>query len=536
MRELEWVTQIPVYDAQARKNGVGDRDQVLLVIVHASNTIRNLGRSTTPPPAVFEYPILTSNMATIRLERRLTTHPAAPKLRDSCNTCAASKVRCGKEKPICARCSKRGLSCEYFVTKRAGRSSHGPASSAGIRSPTSQSSTGGLTKAGTPLLSRDTRPSETTDVMQTLSGPGSSSSSDTGAWISPTLTQSSPGQRMPDDLDALLNLPTPVDPASTSSALRTLNTDLDGSFASVTTGDPGPETLAQSYIDFSNDFDGLLDLDAVATLFTPDNMFSISGEAVSDLLDLSNVHSPSNNQVCSPSDALDLQRSSSQSPCCCLLDTLGYLKQLFPTASTVCTRSKSQDFEDATCQLPTIQSVVAENQQIVEAISEMLQCPCSQDGYVLTIMALVVFKALDWYIAAARDVLVDGQNLTESQPDHRPPSSCYTEHVLICSAVVGDYCIDGEDRGRMAAQLVLGKLHRVQHLVSQLSQRLRGHGMSNGTEVISSDVAQGQNKSANGRGGGTLPFSQNRLDQLESDLRERLSTVSLEIVDMLRRA
>ncbi|EAU31626.1 predicted protein [Aspergillus terreus NIH2624] len=43
------------------------------------------------------------------------------KLRGSCHACAASKVRCSKEKPTCSRCSKRGTTCEYLITKRPGR-------------------------------------------------------------------------------------------------------------------------------------------------------------------------------------------------------------------------------------------------------------------------------------------------------------------------------------------------------------------------------------------------------------------------------
>ncbi|KAJ5448546.1 Aflatoxin biosynthesis regulatory protein [Penicillium cf. griseofulvum] len=50
-----------------------------------------------------------------------TSLPARPKLRDSCNACSASKVKCNRDKPTCARCAKRGMACEYLVTRRAGR-------------------------------------------------------------------------------------------------------------------------------------------------------------------------------------------------------------------------------------------------------------------------------------------------------------------------------------------------------------------------------------------------------------------------------
>ena len=47
--------------------------------------------------------------------------PSGIKLRDSCHACAASKVKCSKEKPTCARCGDRDMPCRYLVTQRTGR-------------------------------------------------------------------------------------------------------------------------------------------------------------------------------------------------------------------------------------------------------------------------------------------------------------------------------------------------------------------------------------------------------------------------------
>jgi hypothetical protein len=168
--------------------------------------------------------------------------------------------------------------------------------------------------------------------------------------------------------------------------------------------------------------------------------------------------------------------------------------------------------------------VIAENEQTIEAISSMLQCPCSQDGYLLTIMSLIVFKALGWYAAAAREtpealVTDDGQSSSKSPPGHHGHPSCHSEQVLQFPVVVGSYHIDGEDQGRMAAQLVLSELYRVQRLVNQLSKRLK--------------AADGQDIGCDGDN--TSPFSATMLNQLEADLRKRLRALSLEIVEMLRR-
>lgn len=43
------------------------------------------------------------------------------KLKDSCDVCSASKVRCTKEKPVCKRCEKFGYHCLYSPARRVGR-------------------------------------------------------------------------------------------------------------------------------------------------------------------------------------------------------------------------------------------------------------------------------------------------------------------------------------------------------------------------------------------------------------------------------
>ncbi|KAJ5933891.1 hypothetical protein N7454_006220 [Penicillium verhagenii] len=43
------------------------------------------------------------------------------KLKDSCDKCSVSKVRCTKEKPSCKRCGKLGYTCFYSPARRVGR-------------------------------------------------------------------------------------------------------------------------------------------------------------------------------------------------------------------------------------------------------------------------------------------------------------------------------------------------------------------------------------------------------------------------------
>lgn len=103
--------------------------------------------------------------------------------------------------------------------------------------------------------------------------------------------------------------------------------------------------------------------------------------------------------------------------------------------------------------------------------------------------------------------------------------------VLRRPEVVGNYHLGGKDSDRMAAQLVLSELHRVQRLINRLSEKLKGKEPSEGVETPNS-LASGQIPRA--FSSPALPFSPAMLDHLGTDLRRRLRTLSLDIVETLR--
>ena len=429
------------------------------------------------------------------------TIPATPKLRDSCHGCAASKVKCSKEKPTCARCGKRGLQCEYFETKRVGRK-------------------------------HDSRPSNRTNVTQPLPRTSSSTCFETGIRAPYSISQPSPKQHVsgfPDNFSDFLFL---TDPAW-SSATTTLGTDLDD-FAASSFQFPTPETfnteiLAQSHVNSSAVNNSLPGADSVAESSLIDDAFLDVDESGFEIPTQTKSGTPPSSRDPSASETWKTQDIRSQSPSCCLIRALGLLNQLFPNASRTCTRSERQDYENTIYPLPTIQSVIAENEETIEAISQMLQCSCSRDGHLLVIMSLIVFKVLAWYAAVACDTPMtdESQSPSSTRPDHKRSPLSHSEQVLQSPTVVGSYCIDGEDQDRMAAQMVLSKLYSVQRLVNLMSERLRDHGVHSG-------MAVGNNQDAQVEGERSSPFSASMLDQLEADLRKRLRTLSLEIVNTLR--
>jgi len=52
---------------------------------------------------------------------RSSAAPDEAKLHKSCDACTLSKLKCFKERPECLRGAKRGLACDFFAVKKAGR-------------------------------------------------------------------------------------------------------------------------------------------------------------------------------------------------------------------------------------------------------------------------------------------------------------------------------------------------------------------------------------------------------------------------------
>lgn len=117
----------------------------------------------------------------------------------------------------------------------------------------------------------------------------------------------------------------------------------------------------------------------------------------------------------------------------------------------------------------------------------MVKCGRSEDGYLLAIVSLIIFKVLDGYAAIARQ----SPNLKQDIASRKAPlSSRLSLTVSLCTSssdhdrsnpvVVGKYCFNGTDSARMAAQLVLSELYLVRRLVEQLSTKLQEHGGKTG--------------------------------------------------------
>ena len=227
------------------------------------------------------------------------------------------------------------------------------------------------------------------------------------------------------------------------------------------------------------------------------------------------------------------------------------MRLLFLHPFTFCTTSETSCGGDVVL-LPPVPVVVERNGNTVEAVSAMLACPCSQDAHLLAIMAHIVFKVLGWYAVAARRTLPTPSVTPTTSPSSKDDgsfsissdsnnnsggrssstrrsstaiSSSYLEQVSWQAERVGRYRLDGDDSGRMAAQLILSELHRVQSLVRELVAKLKAQSGTEPPSVSAGNIAEQQPIS---------PFSGAILDLLGVVLRKRLKELSVEIVRSLR--
>ncbi|KAL4866713.1 hypothetical protein BDV12DRAFT_131209 [Aspergillus spectabilis] len=431
--------------------------------------------------------------------------PQPRKLRDSCNHCAISKVKCNKEKPICSRCVRRRLPCEYKVSRRTGRTSRAANHLYGTATENSTAS---------PAL-QPTNISNSTSA-NVLSTPFDTSGSSQTPLLTPStavaMSLPSPEHRVPESSDIWQSFLSPSEWNDDLSSIMALTADVGDIFV--------PVTESPKFIQCD-----------IETLQDPG-----LGRTASNTND-SFLPTPTVSEVTSVAP----WATTFSPPTCCLNIMLDILTSLVPSVPATC---NYPGIQPRPCRGRTIDSVVSENRRIIESIGHVLDCSCSHDPYVISIVALAIFKVMGWYIAAARSPKSTLDHGREWRGAISPlpnisVSSTSTEHVLHLPTVVGSYSIGGRNQNRMAAQLVLGELHRVQRLVNALCSRLESIQLRNchsSAPVFSSSSTMEEMEDSLVAAAQVSPLSSSTFSHLEDDLRQHLRAISAEIIEILRRA
>ncbi|KAE8352188.1 hypothetical protein BDV28DRAFT_135597 [Aspergillus coremiiformis] len=208
-----------------------------------------------------------------------------------------------------------------------------------------------------------------------------------------------------------------------------------------------------------------------------------------------------------------------------LNQTLGLLKQ-FPSAATLTSpSSRGEAFENyqGIGQEQTLQSVMADNEQTLQSISDILQCQNSEDEYLRAMLTIIIFKVLNSYAAVLRCTprFDGGPHWNKNHVDRTP------------AGVAGGYDAHGKDHGRMVAQQILHEVHRIQQLVNVLTERFSPHRGRVEPLVSSSSSSSTDRPDMFWDRERLSPLPGSLLEQIEIDLRRRLRNLLAEIVDIL---
>lgn len=346
-----------------------------------------------------------------------STQAKPPKLKDTCTACASSKLRCSRDKPVCKRCELRGLSCHYDTSKRSGRTSQ-------------------ATKAAQERRQREEEDERLREEQRNQCQPPPNTPlqmrSNSTFASSQAVAPVAPMIPMPETGLSPLSLPTTLAPEQDAFAwIESLNQedmnawnetwnanqqDFDSSLplqlpppSSNITGIAFNNTALQ---DLGSHI--MADHTTVSTIAPPPKMSrsvtmpvsanvtstSASSDSLSSYNDKWNHVSSSSSSVREMSfDELIAKgnppspdcTSSPEPPNCCLSVAVGFLVQLTPNPKASCTMSGNEHVSNPR---PESNATIEENRQIVDELVKILGCRCSQDGYLLTIISLVLFKAM----------------------------------------------------------------------------------------------------------------------------------------------
>lgn len=459
------------------------------------------------------------------------------RLRDSCQACAASKVKCPKEKPSCSRCESRGIPCQYFFIKPPGRrrdkdKSKAKNTAAAAAATKSNSSSA---QSLSPSASNDfNRPGSEGDMIMAVAPPA-------------------PG--------GLLSLDMPPDPLlgleGSAGNMSNLATTLSPP-GSIVMDEISQEdftiddTLMSPLMDFGTEtsdmefFMSVMDNTQSCFLPTPAESTIISPTTRRDIASLliscKNTQPGSTAQSISSTNSLSspvLSFTPSDNPASkvqclsehgsCLVQALDFLKHLSsastppPSPATGSTASQNSMTTTAKARQQRsqhdfwAQGQLAESKTIIESISNMLTCSCcADDNFLLNIIGMTVLKLLARYAVVAR---MQGGGGGPQLDKSSSTSSRLARSIPPLPSGPRD---DG-DVLRMRAQLVLGELHPVQRLINELSLRLTS---------ASEDVSRGSQETTVT----AASLSAAILHQIEGDLRRSFSQLSAAIITKLRQS
>ena len=424
-----------------------------------------------------------------------------PKLKDSCNECAAAKLRCSKDKPTCARCEDRDLVCCYGPSSRAGRKSASSVASAerqainaragGQATEAPQSALPECQERVEPLnIPYQQQPAFSWDSFKIpdygMHGAGPSLSSHPSLGDEFHLDPTSPKFDMASIMPGIQGFP------SQGNSLNTFNdwSTPDLMFSPLFSGMPSPP---------SSHCTQPTPPSSTATPPLPPLVSTSSCESVTESI-----------SSCTTGD------SHCMNTACSILASLhNESHHGSPTTENDYTGFDYSSFLNLTDDSITTARVA------LDKASMMLQCPCSAENEHLTfLLSMITSKTMAVFAQAAYDSAKSG---------HLDASVFGSKSNLPMSSTAGNMSLDSSNSSRAKAQLLLGELHQVVRVIDTLSTRFQDLKR---TGSVANGGLHGNNLC---QSGSTSPvMSPSTFDQMEADLRKRLRAITDHVVGSLR--
>ncbi|KAK1082537.1 hypothetical protein LTR33_003853 [Friedmanniomyces endolithicus] len=430
------------------------------------------------------------------------------RLRNSCRSCANSKVRCNKAKPTCSRCEDRGIDCQYLQSKRPGRVPSRLQPSQPVDHP--RTSDGPVIQPATSGNNNSAPASFPLSLEFGLEDYGADDSrqrTDSAFSIPSTGTNGADFFATPLGGDVNSNMfyvgnasIAPMGSISEASHMEDTMTSewTNGELNLLDQLDlnswwsPDEECIT----DFTNDSSSLRasDYTSLAASTEPSSLAPSSSSSTVQLKDLlettvtSRISGQDRNQLPPPLQSHlsgpGRPASSTRSRCACMAQALDLLKNLSSTESPEPPHPSMESYT---------QRVLMENQQDIDANLAMLACrACSNDRFLLMILLMIAARILGRYVAAAAScgppTLGSASSEMPSTTHGEEEATLVSDHadrLMEMSRAWGGFCMmlpaargvaGAQSPSREAVQRVLRELHRVQRLLAQLSIRRKSLG------------------------------------------------------------
>ena len=396
------------------------------------------------------------------------------KIRESCNSCSSQKIRCGKQRPSCARCVAKGLECNYSYSQRTGR-----------RAPTRMTRSDSLSIApiaapATPVASESgsligVRSTSMTPMPPVMMHNGGDAFSLGSAQDATTTTTFDDTEDVFQDFNSGISLDFLCSPATESSTSCNTFVNSVGTAGPVQTVSP-----LTPYSQPSNKWQSWqtnISTSAPGTFTPPTN-----GDLMQD------QRATSTTQASQPyhhgQDCMTLAMQ--------VIRDLHVSREHCTTAASdpmTCMQALKDDPRD-------VDAVLFLNRDAIKSVNKILACPCSADPIVSLACYLAATKIVEWY-GAAVGITIDGSqgantgNNSDNLPDEEVHLRPISDRIIERPIFMGRYCLDAEVHRSVRAKVVLNELREhVQPLMGRLPRYQVSHsnirGSKHGTFLHSS--------------------------------------------------